>query len=105
MVTITKNRLRNTYERAARALEEAQAAYDAIAAEHAPLFQYLDETTDWYNDVEQRLAVDATQEEYDDATEAWYNASDAVNAVSGDAWNILAGAKDRAHQTYADYIA
>lgn len=105
MVTITKNRLRTTYERAARALEEAQAAYDAIANEHAALFQHLDETVDWFNDVERRLDDDATQEEYDEATEAWTNASDAVNDISGDAWNILAGAKDRAHQTYADYIA
>ena len=105
MVTITKNRLRTTYERAARALEAAQAAYDAIAAEHTGLFQHLDEMSDWYNDVESRLATDATQEEFDEVTEAWQNATDSVNDVSGDAWNILAGAKERAFTTYADYIA
>jgi uncharacterized protein YoxC len=105
MVTITKNRLRTSYERAARALEEAQAAYDAIATEHAALFQHLDEIVDWYNDVESRLATDATQEEFDEVTEAWENASDAIDAISGDAWNILCDAKDRAHHAYADYIA
>jgi hypothetical protein len=105
MVTITKNRLRTTYEQAARALEAAQAVYDAIAAEYSGLFQHLDETSDWYNDVESRLATDATQEEFDEVTEAWQNASDAVDAVSGDAWNILHGARERAFTTYAEYIA
>jgi len=102
MVSISTNRLKDAYERAARALEEAQAAYDALVTEHAPLFQYLDETTEVYNEVESRLA---TQEEFDEATEAWQNASDAVDFVSGNAWNVLAGAKERAYAAYSDYIA
>jgi len=103
MVTITKNRLRNTYERTAREMDAAQAAYDAIVAEHAGLFQHMADVEEWLHEAEQR--EDLTLEEHDEVNDAWYNASEAINAVSGDAWNILAGTKELAHHAYAAYIA
>jgi hypothetical protein len=106
MSPISKNQRQHIYERAARELDEATAAHEAVLANHQDIVNRVNQANFNFEIVEAAMENGmADAAEFEAVNEEWGQAQNALDAVTRDALVSLENARLRAYRAYEDYIA
>lgn len=106
MSPISKNQRYAVYEQAARDLDEATAAHEAVLDDNQDLVIRVNQANFNFEIVEAAMedgGVDLA--EYDAANEEWGEARNALDEVTRETFRNLQEAQARAFTAYEDYIA
>ena len=106
MSPLSKNERYVIYEQAARELDDATAAHEAVLANHQNLVNRVNQANLNFELVEAAMEDGlADFAEFDAANEEWGEAQNALDAVTRETLAALETARLQAYRTYDDYIA
>ncbi len=106
MSPLSKNERKATYEQAARELDEATAAHEAVLANNPHIVNRINQANFNFELVEAAMEDGLAEfAEFDAANEEWGEAQNALDAVTRETLDALERARLHAYRTYEDYIA